>query len=246
MGLFSRLYSLVRGSFSKTVKDWEWRSPETVLEEAENQKRRRVTELIDALSRFRTALDLRRERIKKMLVDLQTVEDRLAIAVDRKDMRNGPELLRQQRQLSDQIRIDQGELDTDIQRQSALEAALKAVRDDIERFRVQRHRITAEIRALQAQRQAQTIEQQFFTEAQSGAIDGVLQRLHDERNRADLIAETAGTSPVGMHALDRHWDDQAFAAMCGQNDSGGSIRTENSTFARLADRRMTSMGSTAS
>ncbi|HBJ34735.1 MAG TPA: hypothetical protein DDZ51_08225 [Planctomycetaceae bacterium] len=171
-----------------------------------------------------------------MLSELQTVEDRLAIAQDLRDMQNGPELLRKQRILSEQVREERIELEADLRRREELEAALTAIKEDIEKFEVQRHRMTAEIRALQAQRQAQEIQQQFFTEANNSAVAEIQERLQNERNRADLVTEMLGGSSRQMTNLDRRLDEQEFAAMCRQVDSVAPIQLEKPDFARLPSR----------
>jgi len=237
MRFISRLWSLVRGSFSKKVRDLEWRSPEIVLEEAENQKRRRAGELLEALAKFRTAVDRRRDRLKKMLVELQLVEDRLATAQDRQDTKNGPELLRRQRLLSEQVHADRTELEAELHRRDELEGTLKSIQDDIERFGIERHRMTAEIRALQAQRQAQEIQQQFFTETQDSPVAAIQERLQDERNRANLVTEMTGGSMQGMASLDRQLDEQAFAAMCRPTEVAQPSWVESLSMPQLTARR---------
>jgi len=236
MGLISRLWSLVRGAFSKQVRDLEWRSPEVVLEEASNLKRKRAGELLDALGKFRSAVERRRDRLKQMLLDLQQVEDRLAIAQDRRDMQAGPELMRRQRLLTDQIDADRRELESELKRRKELEQTLRATKDDIERFDIERHRMTAEIRALQAQRQAQEIYQQFYTETENIAVSAIRVRLQDERNRADLVSEVSGTALADFSSLDQEFDRRAFEAICDHSESFATPE-----FSRINSRQTVSM-----
>ncbi len=214
MGLNSRLWSLMRGAFSKKVRDLEWRSPELVLEEASRLKRKQAGELLNALGKFRTAVKRRQTRLKKMLSELQKVEERLSVAQERRDMRKGPELIRRQRVLTDQIEAERGEIETEVKRRNHLEETLRATKDEIERFDIERHRMTAEIRALQAQRQAEEIHQQFYTETDTCAVSAIRDRLQDERNRAELVTEVCGSGIDDSSNLDEEYDRKAFEAIC--------------------------------
>lgn len=238
--MLARLWTVIRGLFSRRVRDLEWRNPEVVLGDALDRKRNSVNRLLDAVAGMSAAFDRQRTSFRRGLEQLQAVEAKLRAAVGRQDVTNGPRLLAEQKRLARQVEQDRQALEAQERELELMKQGLKDAKSEVQRFDAERSQLVAQIRYQQARHQVQAIWDDFF----AGPEDRVLQDLRDRvqtgRHRMELAAELNGLPGTEAHQLELAAMEDEFRTLCRGGDAddaldatGARSRTPHREPARL-------------
>lgn len=218
MGLFRRLSTLVRGIFSKRVRNLEWRAPDVVFEEAYRSKRLKAHQLVAAVGDYSADLERQRDTLRRNVLQLEQVERQLEIAQKRCDHANGPTLLGRQRHLT--VRVEQGRqaLFEGEKRLAGLKQAAHATKNAVDEFDAKRHEMLARIRVLQAQRATRSIISDFFADSDDLATQSLVDRLQSEQHRMELEAEINGMPGGDFDDMDRASLEADFRELCAPSE----------------------------
>lgn len=219
MGMFSRIWTGIRGLFDEQVRRFEWKHPEAVLGEELKQNQEALGKLVDALARLEALREEQARVLEADVRDLEDIEAGLRTAVEMGDDVNGPALLMQRDELR-RIVADR-------------EKALQQIDEDLDQMRgdyneavrqvhylkADKERLIAQIRTLQSLHEIDKIRKLIHV-PEEGALSSLRQRVAQERQRQRLERRMGATSQLPRqtaYAVARH----EFRKLRGRQDDAG-------------------------
>ena len=144
MNIIKRIFNLITGLLTGIVKAFESKHPQTVFDNALQKRRKKLSDLVDAIANFKVAVDESKERLQAQIVKLQETESMLRDAVVMKDEARGPQLHAKAKQLAKIIEAESTQLEENEKALQDAQLQLKETKLDLERFETEGRRKIAE------------------------------------------------------------------------------------------------------
>jgi phage shock protein A len=177
------------GKTERKLEDLEWNNPEVVYDKALAKKRQYFDELLDAVSQFETSVSASRDKMAKLNLKREKLEKSLRGAMENESIQDGPTIVRLLEQTEKEITEHRALLDKDEKDLHGIKRELKEAHAEVERFKGERDRELAKIKALKTKEQVEQALSGIGEAPEMQSLARLRERQKKEERRSELFRE---------------------------------------------------------
>jgi phage shock protein A len=233
MNILNRTWNLIMGKTERKLEDLEWNNPEVVYDNALAKKRQCFEELLDAVAQFETSVSASREKMAKLNLDREQLENALRGARATESMKDGPAIVKLLEKKEEEISEHRALLEQDEKDLQGIKAELEQAHAEVERFEAESDRELAKIKALKTKEQVEQALAGIGKEPELQSLARLRDRQKKEENRLKLFRELNESKTLNTERTEDEYVEK-FRNLCREQSSVGEIFVKEEKAVLLA------------
>ena len=222
MNILQRTWNLLVGKTERKLEDLEWNNPEVVYDKALAKKRQYLEELLDAVAQFETSVSASRAKMAKLNMEREKLEKSLRGAMKNESMQDGPTIVRLLEEREKEITEHRALLEKDEKDLHGIKRELKQAHAEVERFKGERDRELAKIKALKTKEQVEQALSGIGEAPEMQSLARLRERQKKEEKRRELFRELNESKILDAERTEDEYVEK-FRNLCKGQSSGEEL-----------------------
>ena len=233
MNILRRTWNLIVGKTERKLEDLEWNNPEVVYDKALAKKRQCFEELLGAVAQYETSVSASRDKMAKLNLDRENLEKSLRGAMENESIKDGPAIVKLLEEKEKEITEHRTLLEEDEKDLLGIKRELKEAHAEVERFKGERDRELAKIKALKTKEQVEQALSGIGEAPELQSLARLRERQKKEEKRRELFRELNESKTLDTERTEDEYVEK-FRNLCKGQSSGEEISIKQEKEVLLA------------